>query len=92
MKLEKETKLRALYRTMPALPHSVPGQPFDIRASEVVKWLIDQPDVLQAMFNHARSSARISYDSATGTWHGATEAETAEILRQWRETKDLDER
>jgi hypothetical protein len=56
--------------TMPPRRHSIPGQPFDIERSEVVRWLLSQPEVTRWVFDVARSRGWIVYDRATGTWRG----------------------
>lgn len=55
-------------RKMPPLRHSIPGRPFRMEDSEVVRWLVRQPDVMNYLFDKAR--AFMCYDSETGTWRG----------------------
>ena len=57
-------------RKMPRLKHTVGGK-FDIRTSEVVKWLLDQPCIMQKVFNFAVNRGVIVYDPDTGEWRGA---------------------
>lgn len=57
-------------RKMPRLRHTV-NEHFDIHTSEVVKWLVSQPDIMQKVFNFARNNSVIVYDSDTGEWRGA---------------------
>ena len=52
-------------RKMPRLKHTV-GDRFDIRTSEVVKWLVNQPDIMQKIFNFAMNEGAIVYDPDTG--------------------------
>lgn len=56
-------------RKMPRLRHTV-GDRFDIRTSEVAKWLIGQPDIMQKVFNIAQNGGAIVYDASTGEWKG----------------------
>lgn len=59
-------------RKMPPLRHSLPGQDFDIRNSEVVQWLIQQPDILKYVFEKANTGLHaIHYNPDTGAWQGA---------------------
>lgn len=60
-------------KKMPPLRHTPPGQPkpFDIRRSEVAAWLVARPEIMQYVFDAARSAGVISYDPKTGTWRGA---------------------
>jgi len=43
---------------------------FDYRNSEVVKWLLDQPDVWCWMFQKAHDMGVIVFDSESKKWHG----------------------
>lgn len=56
-------------KEMPPLHHALPGEQFDISKSEVVQWLMSQPDIMQLVFNAVRSKY-ITYDHETGTWRG----------------------
>lgn len=56
-------------KTMPPLRHTV-GDQFDINTSEVVNWLIKQPQVRQYIFRTTSAAGLIVYDPATGTWSG----------------------
>jgi hypothetical protein len=50
-------KVTPMYRVtsqMPPLRHFLPDQPFDISKSEVVRWLCQQPEVQQTIFNTAK--------------------------------------
>lgn len=56
-------------KQMPPLHHTMPGEEFDITKSEVVKWLISQPEIMQLIFNAVKGKY-IVYDKVTGTWRG----------------------
>lgn len=61
-------------RQMPELRHKV-GDAFDINKSEVVKWLIEQPEVRQYIFDLVRGGDKrreqlIAHDPERGTWKG----------------------
>lgn len=43
---------------------------FDYRDSEVVKWLLEQPDTWNWMFQKAHDMGVIIFDPATKLWHG----------------------
>jgi hypothetical protein len=55
---------------MPALQHSQPGEHFDIERSAAAKWLVDQPDVLQWVFDAVRNRKLIVFNPETRTWRG----------------------
>jgi hypothetical protein len=67
----KRSKLLSVARKMPPCRHSFPGEEFDIKKSEAVRWLIDQPEILNYIWNHIKQSDDIEYDSEMGYWHGA---------------------
>ena len=56
-------------RQMPPMKH-IKSEPFDITQSEVAKWLVSQPDIMQKIFDMARRKGLIEYDSETNTWKG----------------------
>jgi len=56
---------------MPVLrhwPHR--DKPFKFEDSEVVKWLMQQPEVMEKAFEHARSSGMIVFNQETKDWKG----------------------
>jgi len=62
-------------RKMPELRHSFKGEPFDIKKSEVVQWLIEQPGVLNYLVDlvnghDKRREKLIVYNPERGTWQG----------------------
>jgi hypothetical protein len=68
--IKRDTKMIACIRTMPPLLHLNEGTGFNIADSAVVKWMISQPDVLQALFRMAQKSGAITFDASTGLWSG----------------------
>lgn len=60
-------------KKMPELKHTNGESNFDIKESEICQWLIQQPDVLQYIFNRvANNGAKplIIYNSKRETWQG----------------------
>lgn len=57
-------------KKMPRLRHKV-GEKFSVETSEVIKWLIAQPEIMSKVFNLASSHGVIIYDHNTGEWKGA---------------------
>lgn len=61
-------------KKMPPLKHKIDGQDFDPRKSEVLKWLTQQPDILNYLFDAVRGNqyreSPIVYDPDKGTWKG----------------------
>lgn len=72
MNITKPTESHAfrLAASMPPLSHSVPGQDFDIKNSEAARWMIDQPEILQMLFNYFRQSGAIIFQKENKTWVG----------------------
>lgn len=64
------TRSRIESSKMPPLHHSIPGQEFNIKDSHVVQWMASNPAILQAWFDHVRTSGDIVYDPASGLWTG----------------------
>lgn len=63
-------KAYQVIESMPFSRHSFEGEPFDINKSEVVAWLVKQPDFMQWIYEFARSSRRMVYDSEAKGWLG----------------------
>lgn len=57
-------------RKMPPLRH-ITSETFDITQSEVARWLVSQPDIMQKIFDMAANHKMISYHQTTRTWRGA---------------------
>jgi hypothetical protein len=57
-------------RKMPELRHKSIGK-FDICKSEVAAWLMQQPEIMQKVFDMASRKGVIVYDRVKGTWKGA---------------------
>ena len=55
-KKNEPLRLMSASKNMPPLFHALPGQKFEIRNSEVVKWLISNPEVLQYLFDKVNKS------------------------------------
>lgn len=55
---------------MPPLPHSIPGQPFDINNSAAARWVTSLPEVMQIVWDMAHTSGTVKYDPETGCWAG----------------------
>lgn len=53
---------------MPPLRHNN-GPSFNIKQSDVVKWLIDQPEILKRVFTYYSDHAMV-FNKETGLWKG----------------------
>lgn len=68
MRKKKISVRLSVVEKMPPLYHSLPGQEFDIFKSEVIKWLVSQPEILKYLFDKAKEYC--VYDFDTGKWRG----------------------
>lgn len=58
-------------KTMPPLYHKLPNEDYDVNKSEVAKWLVNQPDIMNYIVNRIKSCKNfIVYDPSTGKWNG----------------------
>lgn len=55
---------------MPPLGHAKDKTGFDIQNSDVAKWIIQQPEVMQKIFDMANRHGFIKYNPETKTWQG----------------------
>lgn len=61
-------------KEMPRLKHwPDKSRPFSRERSEVIQWLIRQPEIQQLIFALAHENKLIRYDSATETWVGVNQ-------------------
>jgi len=60
---------KAAAARMPVLAHFHRNRPFDIMESDVVAWLVEQPEIRQEVFNMCRRVNSIVY--VDGKWMGA---------------------
>ena len=71
--MQKIPKRFEVAKKMPPLKHKT-GDVFKVESSEVVKWLISQPDILNYIFDAVRGNGRrespIIYNPDTNTWQG----------------------
>lgn len=47
MPKRNRAKILNVAKKIPPLKHSIPGQDFNIQNSEVMKWLVRQPEILK---------------------------------------------
>lgn len=69
MPMQKTHKLDVA-KKMPPLYHRLPEKEFNHADSEVLKWLVTQPDIAQHVFDKVSEWGYIVYDNDTGKWRG----------------------
>jgi hypothetical protein len=57
-------------KKMPPLFHTLPGQDFWYSDSEVLKWIANQPILLNWVKDQLKTAGYITYDATTGKWTG----------------------
>lgn len=58
-------------KNMPPLIHKHPDKEYDIEKSELVSWLIDQPEIKDWLVGYLKGlKDYVEYDSKTGCWVG----------------------
>lgn len=72
---EKISRSKKLYvaRNLPPSYHTVPSEEFKrfkIQDSEVIKWLIQRPSILDFLWDHLKQSDHVFYNPVTGKWQG----------------------
>lgn len=66
---------------MPGLSHWPDrAKKYDVKDSQVSKWLLDQPESLEWIFQKARSLGVIVFDPETKLWHGVSTAEGTRLV------------
>ena len=66
---KKNPKLRVA-GNMPPLYHTLPGESYNHKNSEVLKWLSERPALIEHLFTEGSHSKDIIYDAAAGLWIG----------------------
>lgn len=59
-----------LGKNLPPSYHKLPGMEYDPEKSEVIKWLIQEPFILNFIWDQFKQSGNIEYNPDTGKWQG----------------------
>lgn len=70
MRKKVRSKRLEFGKRMSPLYHTIPGQDFWYSESEVLKWIADQPLLLDWLKDQLNSAGYITYDATTGKWTG----------------------
>lgn len=70
MKRFKRSKKLSVGRNLPPSYHKLPGQDYDVKKSEAVKWLIERPSILEYVWDKFKQSDDVFYNPDTGKWQG----------------------
>lgn len=71
MTKKKRNPKLSMSANMPPLFHKLPGEKYNRKNSEVLKWLSERPGLFEYVFDQASNAKEIVYDSETGKWQGA---------------------
>ena len=70
--MKMDTHFLECMRDMPRLKHWPDRcKDFDICNSEVARWIVEQPEILQKLFTVSVNKGVIVFDRETGTWRGS---------------------
>lgn len=64
------SKKLSVARNLPPLYHKLPDKDYSAKDSEVIKWLIQRPAILEFIWDNIKQSGDVFYDSDTGKWQG----------------------
>lgn len=67
---KRRSKKLNIARNLPPSYHTLPGEKFDIKKSEVINWLIEQPEILNYLWDNIKQSGDVEYDPTTRIWTG----------------------
>lgn len=65
-------------RNLPPSYHKFSDEPYNVKKSEVVNWLIQRPSILEYIWDKIKQSNDVFYNSETGKWQGVDYEEDAE--------------
>lgn len=66
----KRSKKLIFAKNMPPLYHTLPGEKYSHKKSEVLKWLSERPALIEYIFETVKNK-EIVYNPKTGKWQGA---------------------
>ncbi|MCR8978710.1 hypothetical protein [Brevibacillus laterosporus] len=84
----KRSKKLKVGRKLPPGYHKLPGEEYDIRKSEVVQWLIQQPSIQEFVWDQFKQSGDVSYDQTTGKWRGVDYDKLCPHRDEWDDCPD----
>jgi hypothetical protein len=68
-KKSKSVRLNSA-RVMPPLYHKIPGEEYSTKDSQVIQWLIRQPELCEFIWDKIKQSGDVFYNSDTQKWQG----------------------
>jgi len=57
-------------RKLPPCYHKLPNSEYNSKNSEAILWLIQQPSILDFLWDQFKQSGDVVYNSETGRWQG----------------------
>jgi hypothetical protein len=69
MQKKQRSKKLIFAKNMPPLFHTLPGKLYNVRNSDVLKWLSERPALIEYIFENIKNK-EIIYDASTGKWQG----------------------
>lgn len=81
----KKSKQLNVAKQMPRLRHRIPGEEYDNKKSEVINWIVSQPEIRQWLFDKLKSYGYIAYLKEPGQWVGIEHEEPCPHDNDWEE-------
>jgi len=69
MGIKKRSAKLIFAKNMPPLYHTLPGEKYSYKKSEVLKWLSERPALIEYIFETVKNK-EIIYNPDTGKWQG----------------------
>lgn len=66
----KKSKLLEVGKEMPMLYHLFPDEEYDPTQSQVLRWISEQPELMEWIFKQLKSTGYIVYDPQWEAWRG----------------------
>ena len=74
LKMKNTAKKRSgkliVARNLPPLFHKLPECEYSPKNSQVIKWLIERPSILDFIWDQIKQSGDVFYNHETGKWQG----------------------
>lgn len=68
----KKNAIFEIIKNMPELYHTLPGEEFSLNKSQVIDWLINQPELQQHIFDFVKNNKLIVFDQKSKKWKGVS--------------------
>lgn len=89
MRKKKRSKNLEILKKMPPLYHTLPNHKFETQKSELMNWVLNQPEILNWLVGYLKDTNYIEYNNLTGQWTGIEHQEKCpHDFKDWDECPD----